>query len=143
MFNIFRTKIVAAAFFLAIVTQGGPGLCADTLVTGPGVRTEMWNGRVLTAKFRAGMCFEANGKARGVLILRHANGNEDVYHLYGHYNNNAFELSHSSGHHFAGEITGPDSMKGSVKISKGPRLSLSGKRTVDVPLAASDCAPLY
>lgn len=142
MLDIFKPQLAAAAFFLAVAMQAGGGLCADTIVTGPGVRTERWSGRVLTAKFRAGMCFEANGKARGVLILRHANGNEDVYHLYGHYNNDAFELTHSSGHHFAGELTGPDSMKGSVKINRGPRLSLSGKRVLDVPLAASDCAPL-
>ena len=141
MNRIFCTILFAAFIFAAVL----PGIsrAADAIVTGPGERTELWTGRVLTAKFRAGMCFEDNGKARGVLILRHANGNEDAYHLYGHIRNDTFELSHSSGHHFAGRLVSPDEMEGSVKISKGPKLSLSGKRVLNAPLAASDCAPLY
>ena len=63
-----------------------------------------------------------------------------LYHLYGHIRNDTFELSHSSGHHFAGRLVSPDEMEGSVKISKGPKLSLSGKRVLNAPLAASDWA---
>lgn len=141
MSNIFKFNILLTLVLGVFLSSSA--FCADTIVSGPGLRTEQWTGRVLTAKFRAGMCFEDNGKARGVLILRHANGNEDVYHLYGHIKNNEFELSHSSGHHFEGRLTGPESMEGKVKINKGPRLSLSGKRVLNVHLAASDCAPLY
>ncbi len=119
MNRIFCTILFAAFIFAAIFP--GVSRAADAIVTGPGVRTELWTGRVLTAKFRAGMCFEDNGKARGVLILRHANGNEDAYHLYGHIRNDTFELSHSSGHHFAGRLVSPDEMEGSAKISKGPK----------------------
>lgn len=103
--------------------------------------TELWTGKVLTASFRAGMCFGADGKARGVLILRHANGKEDPYHLYGRIRSNAFDLSHSSGHSFTGKITGPSSMEGRVKLKNGLVLNLKGKRKTDVPLA-KDCAPL-
>lgn len=112
------------------------------IVSGPGEVTELWNGKVLTATFRAGMCFSADGRARGVLLLRHANGQEDVYHLKGTIRSNAFDLAHSSGHVFSGRLTGPHSMAGTVTLKNGLRLSLEGARALDVPLAAEDCAPL-
>lgn len=114
----------------------------STIKTGDGVVTELWDGKVLTATFRAGMCFEPTGVTRGVLILRHANGKEDVYHLNGVTLNGEFELSHASGHEFKGEFSGPDKMKGKVKLANGLRVSLKGERHRDVPLAAEDCAPL-
>lgn len=119
--------------------------CAETVPTirsGPQVSTELWEGKVLTATFRAGMCFEADGKARGVLILRHAKGQEDVYHLYGTMHDNEFSLSHSSGHKFSGSLENPEKMEGKVKLGNGIRLSMKGIRRKNVPLAAPDCAPL-
>ena len=104
--------------------------------------TEYWEGKVLTARFRAGMCFQPNGKAHGVLILTHRNGNEDVYHLYGTYRDSYFDLSHSSGHYFNGQRTGPDSMEGQVKLSNGMKMKLKGSRKQNVSLKAPDCAPL-
>lgn len=127
--------LLAGAFFAE------NALCAATITSGPNVSTEFWEGKVLTAKFRAGMCFEKNGKARGVLILRHANGKEDTYHLYGTHKNGHFDLSHSSGHHFTGTLNS-STIKGSAKIKNGPKLGLSGKRIRNVRLAATDCAPL-
>lgn len=115
---------------------------AATIVTGGNETTELWQGKALTASFRVGMCYDKKGKARGVLFLRHANGQEDVYHLYGTMKNNEFFLSHSSGHTFSGSITGASSMEGKAKLKSGLRLTLKGQRTKDVPLAASDCAPL-
>lgn len=97
---------------------------------------------MLTASFRAGMCFEPNGKARGVLILRHSNGQEDVYHLYGTMRNNEFFLSHGSGHEFRGTLVNPERMEGKVRLANGMRLSLRGERHRHVSLAAEDCAPL-
>ncbi len=105
--------------------------------------TELWEGKVLTAKFRAGMCFEPDGKARGVLILTHRNGNEDVYHLYGTMKDNKFELSHSSGHYFSGSLENPDQMEGKVKLSNSMKMSLKGSRKKNVTLKAPDCAPLF
>ena len=110
--------------------------------SGDGRVTELWEGKKLTAKFRAGMCFEADGKARGVLILTHGNGNEDVYHLYGSKNGNHFDLSHSSGHYFNGELKDSGEMEGSVKLSNGMKMSLKGGRKQNVTLKAPDCAPL-
>lgn len=105
--------------------------------------TEYWEGKVLTARFRAGMCFQKDGKARGVLILTHRNGNEDVYHLYGTHRGTYFDLSHSSGHYFNGQRTGPDTMEGQVKLSNGMKMKLKGSRKQNVSLKAPDCAPLH
>lgn len=129
-----------AAFLLA-----GHAWAADpgkTVTSGNGQITELWEGKVLTASFRAGMCFGTDGKAKGVLLLRHANGQEDTYHLYGTIRNNAFDLSHSSGHYFNGQLTGPDSMEGKVKLSNGLKLGLKGRRIKDAELMAPDCAPM-
>lgn len=119
-----------------------PVRAEDTIKTGPGVTTELWEGKVLTASFKTGMCFRPDGEAYGVLILRHASGDEDIYHLKGSIKNNHFQLAHSSGHSFTGKLTGPHSMEGNVKLASGLSLGLSGKRTQDVPLVAKDCAPL-
>lgn len=113
-----------------------------TTVTGPEHSTELWEGRVLTATFRAGMCFAPNGAAKGVLLLKHANGQEDAYHLYGRLQDNEFTLTHSSGHFFSGKLTGPDSMEGKVKLKNGLKMSMKGKRIRNAPLLAEDCAPL-
>lgn len=114
----------------------------ETTITGPDHSTELWRGKVLTASFRAGMCFGHDGKARGVLILKHSSGQEDVYHLYGTMKNNEFDLSHSSGHYFSGKLTGPGTMEGKAKLSNGMKLNLKGERLQNVRLKASDCAPL-
>ena len=125
--------LLALGFLLALTAQAWAAESGEV--------TELWTGKVLTASFRAGMCFAASGKARGVLILRHANGQEDVYHLYGRIRSNAFDLTHSSGHSFTGKITGSDSMEGRVRLKSGLVLNLKGKRKTDVRLAR-DCAPL-
>lgn len=111
--------------------------------SGEGRSTELWEGKILTAKFRAGMCFEPEGKARGVLILTHHTGNEDTYHLYGTKIGDTFDLSHSSGHYFKGTLKGDDEMEGSVKLSNGMKMSLKGSRKQNVTLKAPDCAPLF
>lgn len=107
-----------------------------------GIITELWEGTVLTASFKAGMCFTTNGSAYGVLILKHANGSEDIYHLNGSIKNNSFDLAHSSGHYFKGRLTDSNNMEGTVKLNNGLKLSLKGKRILDVPLAKEDCAPI-
>lgn len=131
-----------AAFLFVGHGQALAASSSETITSGNGQITELWEGKVLTARFRAGMCFGTDGKAKGVLLLRHANGQEDVYHLYGTIKNNAFNLSHSSGHYFNGHLKGPDSMEGNVKLSNGLKLSLKGKRIRDARLMAPDCAPM-
>lgn len=134
--------LLAGGVAQAAEASAAPEAAAKTITSGSGEVTELWTGKVLTATFRAGMCFGANGKARGVLILRHANGQEDTYHLYGSIRANTFDLAHSSGHSFTGRLTGPRSMEGRVRLKNGLRLSLEGERALDVPLLAEDCAPL-
>lgn len=111
--------------------------------SGDGRDTEFWEGKILTAKFRAGMCFEPDGKARGVLILTHHTGREDTYHLYGTKLGDKFDLSHSSGHYFKGTLKSPGEMEGNVKLSNGMKMSLKGSRKQNVTLKAPDCAPLF
>lgn len=140
-------RVVAALGALFVFWAAAPVFAEEasgpaTITSGSGEVTELWTGKVLTATFRAGMCFGADGKARGVLLLRHANGQEDAYHLFGSIRANAFDLSHSSGHSFTGRLTGPRSMEGSVRLKNGLRLSLKGERIPDAPLLAEDCAPL-
>ena len=141
---VFPALNAGAAETSAAPGAGSPEAPAGvkTITSGSGEVTELWTGKVLTATFRAGMCFGADGKARGVLILRHANGQEDTYHLYGGIRANAFDLTHSSGHSFTGRLTGPRSMEGRVRLKNGLSFSLEGERTPDVPLVAEDCAPL-
>lgn len=116
---------------------------SETIRSSAQERTEFWEGKVLTASFRAGMCFSRDGKARGVLILRHANGQEDPYHLYGTIRNNEFDLSHSSGHHFAGKLVDAGKMEGRIRLGNGMKWSVKGSRKVDVPLKGPDCAPMH
>ena len=107
----------------------------------PGEKSEMWEGRVLGATFRAGVCYNARGKARGVLLLTHASGQTDTYHLDGSLSGGKFELRHGSGHVFSGSLDSSTTMRGKVKLANGLRLSLKGRRVFGRRLAA-DCAPL-
>lgn len=129
-------------FIFCLVLQYGAVWAGEIIKPGSGEITELWEGKALTARFRVGMCFDALGNARGVLLLRHSNGQEDTYHLYGTIKNNEFNLSHSSGHSFKGRLTSPTSMEGKAKLKNGLGLNLFGQRMRDVELAAPDCAPL-
>lgn len=133
-----RVAILCLSFCLAI----SPVFAEETIVTGKGITTELWQGKALTATFRVGMCYTSKGKANGVLLLKHRSGQEDTYHLNGTLKNNEFYLTHSSGHKMTGSLTGPDSMQGKAKLANGLSLGLKGKRIRNVPLAASDCAPI-
>ena len=113
-----------------------------TVISGPKYRTELWRGKILTATFRAGMCFAPDGKAKGVFILRHSNGNEDVYHVKGRWENDEFYLEHNSGHKFSGRFESDSRVKGKVKLNRGITLNMAGDRTHNVRLIAHDCAPI-
>lgn len=114
----------------------------ETTISNGMKTTELWEGKALSARFKVGMCYTKKGQAWGVLILRHRNGQEDTYHLYGTLKDGHFDLSHSSGHVMRGDITGRDTMEGKARLKNGLSLTLSGKRYVNVPLKASDCAPM-
>lgn len=129
-------------FILLFVLVASPVLAQETIKTGPGITTELWEGKALTAHFRVGICYKPDGQAQGVLVLKHRSGNQDIYHLYGTLKNNEFYLTHSSGHKISGQLTGPTEMKGKARLSSGIKLNLSGKRYPNTPLIAADCAPL-
>ena len=103
---------------------------------------ELWTGSLYTSSFRVGMCVSAQGAARGVLHLRLANGQVDVYHFNGSVKDNAVAASHSSGHTFRGRLSAPDKVEGTINLKNGMKIKLEGKRIQDVPLAPEDCAPL-
>lgn len=115
-----------------------PAASADA----PAEVTELWTGSLYTSTFRVGLCFSAQGKVRGVLHLRLANGQVDVYHFEGSVKDNAIEASHSSGHRFKGRLSAPDKVEGTISLKNGMKIKLEGKRVQDVPLASEDCAPL-
>ncbi|MBO4368843.1 MAG: hypothetical protein J5803_01895 [Desulfovibrio sp.] len=106
-------------------------------------RKELWSGTIYTSTFRCGFCFAKNGQARGVLLLKTLFGQVDVYHLYGTISaNGRVDVRHSSGHHVVGQAYPDNSVKGSITLGSGKTLSFTGKRTQNVRLAPSDCAPL-
>lgn len=128
--------LICVAFFT------GTSLGAQAAISDAGHITELWEGSALTARFRVGMCHDSKGKAWGVLLLRHATGQQDTYHLYGTIRNNEFNLHHSSGHYLSGSLGDDGTMQGKARLANGLKLNLSGKRKLNVPLASSDCAPL-
>lgn len=133
-----RLRLIPGALCLLLCLAAQ---AAGAASPGPGEVGELWQGKVLTASFRVGMCFDSKGKARGVLLLRHRNGQQDAYHLYGTIRNNQFNLSHSSGHQFSGRLVGPEKMEGSVRLANGMKLNLEGARIQNASLAGDDCSP--
>lgn len=133
-----RVAILCLSFCLAAL----PVLGEETIATHNGLTTELWQGKALTATFRVGICYTAKGKANGVLLLKHRNGQVDTYHLNGTLKNNEFYLTHSSGHKITGSLTGPGGMQGKARLANGLSLGLKGERIRNAPLAAADCAPL-
>ncbi len=103
--------------------------------------TELWTGDVLTASFRMGMCFAADGKLRGVVLLRSSNGQVDVYHVYGSVQNKTFSATHGSGHKITGRFLPGDDVEVKIRLGNGMRFTTVARRFRDVPLT-DDCAPL-
>lgn len=127
----------------AVPASSSPSLpAASADAPTPAEVTELWTGSLYTSTFRVGLCFSAQGKVRGVLHLRLANGQVDVYHFEGSVKDNAIEASHSSGHRFKGRLSAPDKVEGTISLKNGMKIKLEGKRVQDVPLASGDCAPL-
>ena len=133
---IVRSFVSGFAVFLFLIISvpcraSGTGAAPDEY-------TELWYGSVLTASFRVAVCVKPDGALRGVVYLT---GDVDVYHIYGHLENNSFRATHSSGHLFTGRLTGPDTMEAKIRLSSGKKLSLEGRRKHGVKVT-SDCAPL-
>lgn len=136
---IVRSFVSGFAVFLFLIISvpcraSGTGAAPDEY-------TELWYGSVLTASFRVAVCVKPDGALRGVVCLKPLTGDVDVYHIYGHLENNSFRATHSSGHLFTGRLTGPDTMEAKIRLSSGKKLSLEGRRKHGVKVT-SDCAPL-
>ena len=104
--------------------------------------SELWTGSLYSSTYRAGICFAADGRVRGVLHLRLADGQTSVYHFYGHSHNGRIEVSHSSGHVFKGHLPSQDAVEGQVRLKNGMKIRMEGKRIRNARLAAPNCAPL-
>ena len=104
--------------------------------------TELWTGSLYSSTYRAGLCVAPNGDVRGVLHLKLANGEVSVYHFYGEMRQGRIEVSHSSGHVFKGHLPTEDAVEGTVRLKNGMRIRMEGKRSHNVRLAPSNCAPL-
>ncbi|MDO5484441.1 MAG: hypothetical protein Q4F27_05985 [Desulfovibrionaceae bacterium] len=114
----------------------------DAVSPQPAEVSELWTGSLYSSSYRAGVCFAADGKVRGVLHLRLSGGKVDVYHFYGHSRDGQIEVRHSSGHVFKGRLASSDAVEGMVRLKNGMKIRMEGKRTHNAPLAPANCAPL-
>ena len=136
---IVRSFVSGFAVFLFLIISvpcraSGTGAAPDEY-------TELWYGSVLTASFRVAVCVKPDGALRGVVYLKPLTGDVDVYHIYGHLENNSCRATYAAGHLFTGRLTGPDTMEAKIRLSSGKKLSLEGRRKHGVKVT-SDCAPL-
>lgn len=102
---------------------------------------ELWTGKLYSSTFRAGVCVNAEGDVRGVLLLRLKSGKVDIYHFEGKMTGDEITARHSSGHKFRGNLTGGDAVAGEITLKNGMRLEMRGRRTHGVPLAEDTCRP--
>ncbi len=129
-------RLFPAVLALALCLVPAQGRCADA-----GESTELWEGKVLSATFAAGICTKPGGAVRGVFLLTHRSGDTDVYHVYGYRDGNMVEVRHPSGHVFRAEVAPDGTLEGRARIKNRISLTLKGRSTPGVPLS-DDCAPL-
>lgn len=103
---------------------------------------ELWTGTLYTATFRMGVCVTHAGVLRGVLLLRHKNGDEDVYHVHGTVDNGHIRARHNSGHVFEGYFVGEDRVHLNVTLKGGRILHLEGVRIRDPAMRLDTCRPI-
>ncbi len=127
---------LAAALIVLVLGAAPAARCAD-----PGERTELWEGNVLSATFKAGICTRPNNGVRGVFLLTHKNGDTDVYHVYGYREGSFVAVRHAAGPIFRAEVAPAGTLEGKARIRNRVSLTLKGKSTSGVPLT-DDCAPL-
>ena len=152
IYALTRMKQTCCAFFLIWVLVGlgleNAALAENitkhvqTGVLPTGETTELWTGALYSSTYRAGLCISADGRIRGGLFLRLANGQIDEYHFRGNVKNNHVEAYHSSGHSFVGQLVSHDKVTGQISLKNGMRFSLTGQRKQNVALNYSDCSPL-
>ena len=104
-------------------------------------RTEVWEGNMFTSTFRAAMCVAPDGRARGVLLLRGRSGDVDTYHFHGEEKDGVIAVAHSSGHRLEARRPTPATVRGSLRLANGMKLSFDAARTV-AGRVSDDCSPL-
>jgi len=102
---------------------------------------EIWQGKIYTSTYRAGVCIDVKGQIQGVLKLRTSKGDVDTYHFFGHIKNGKIFAKHSSGHIFKGKFISDSKVGGKITLKSGYKVALKGKRLKNVQLTTS-CAPL-
>lgn len=103
--------------------------------------TEVWEGKVLSATYRVGMCTRADGTVRGVFLLTHRSGETDVYHLNGSVRDHSLTARHHSGHELTADLRDPSTVRGKMRLKNGMSFSLDARRHPNAPVT-DDCAPL-
>ncbi len=103
---------------------------------------ELWSGKLYTSTYMAGVCTSDTGKMHGVLLLKLANGQTDVYHFYGSKDvQNMLYLYHNSGHRFEGNYVNDREVTGKITLENGFSVELTGQREQHVRLTEK-CGPL-
>lgn len=117
------------------------GFAVDVQGADGAERTEVWEGKMYSSTFRAGMCVAPDGRARGVLLLRRRSGAVDTYHFYGEERRGRISVKHSSGHRLEVRRSAPGTVEGELHLANGMNLSFEAVRTVPGRVS-DDCAPL-
>lgn len=135
--------LLLGVLWLPCAARAGQGVTGQQAVPPvPGEVTELWEGSVLSSRFRAAVCINARGELRGAALLRTRGGQVDVYHLAGTVRDGHVEARHpSSGHHFSGELRGDGQADGTLRLKNGLSFAIEARRTPDVPVT-EDCAPV-
>ena len=137
------TLLLQGLLWLPSTLWAGQGVTGEQAVPPvPGEVTELWEGEVLTSRFRAAVCINARGELRGAALLRTRGGQVDVYHLEGTVRDGRVEARHpSSGHRFTGRLMDDGKAGGTLRLKNGLSFAIDARRTPDVPVT-EDCAPV-
>lgn len=134
--------LLSCLTFLPAAAGEGHGVTGKHAVPPvPGEVTELWEGKVLTSRFRVTICVNGRGKLRGAALLRTRSGQVDVYHLEGGVRDGHVEARHpSSGHVFSVTLYDGEA-RGSLRLNSGRSFDIEARRTQNVPVT-EDCAPV-
>lgn len=147
IWSVMRRAFCLLPLFMCLIplpaaAQAGRGVTGKHAVPPvPGEVTELWEGKVLTSRFRVTICVNGRGKLRGAALLRTRSGQVDVYHLEGSVRHGKAEARHpSSGHVFSVTLYDGEA-RGSLRLNSGCSFDIEARRTLNVPVT-EDCAPV-
>ena len=102
---------------------------------------EVWSGKLYSSTYRAGVCLGEDGGLRGVLYLRTSSGQVDTYHFIGRHDQGRVLARHHSGHEFQGQLDNNTEVSGTIILSNGFKIKLTGQREAQAQLT-ENCGPL-